>query len=174
MASVNKVILIGNLGKDPVVDQTPSGTPRCRFSLATSENFTDREGKKQERTEWHNILIWGKLAEVAGQYLRKGRPVYLEGRIAYRSYEDQEGNKKNFTEIVVTSMQLLGSRSDQSGYDSDVPPPEEPLRDEKAEAFEFIALETSEITGRPFKEIHFPRGTIVGAIVRGEEIIIPD
>ncbi|HPU84274.1 MAG TPA: single-stranded DNA-binding protein [Candidatus Latescibacteria bacterium] len=127
MASVNKVILIGNLGKDPVVDQTPSGTPRCRFSLATSENFTDREGKKQERTEWHNILIWGKLAEVAGQYLRKGRPVYLEGRIAYRSYEDQEGNKKNFTEIVVTSMQLLGSRSDQSGYDSDVPPPEEPL-----------------------------------------------
>ena len=127
MASVNKVILIGNLGKDPVVGQTPSGTQRCRFSLATSETYTDREGKKQERTEWHRILIWGKLAEFAGQYLRKGRPVYLEGRLAYRSFEDQEGKKRDITEIVVTALELLRSRSDQPGYDGDVPPPDEPL-----------------------------------------------
>jgi len=126
MASVNKVILIGNLGKDPAVEHTPSGTSRCRFTLATSENFTDREGQRQERTEWHNIVIWGKLADVAGQYLKKGRPVYLEGRITYRTYQDQSGATKYFTEIVATGMQLLGSRPDQQGSDSDVPPPDEP------------------------------------------------
>ncbi len=104
---VNKVILVGCLGKDPELKFTPSGQAVCNFSLATSESFKDKNGEKQSKTEWHNIVIWGKPAEIANQYLKKGSQVYLEGKITTRSWDDKEGNKKYTTEIVVNSFQFL-------------------------------------------------------------------
>lgn len=119
MAGVNKAILVGNLGADPQLDYTKSGTARCRFNIATSEQFTDRDGQRQERTEWHKIVLWGRLAEVAGEYLRKGRQVYIEGRIQTRQYEDSEGQQKWITEIVGNEMQMLGGpRGDFDGQDA--------------------------------------------------------
>lgn len=109
MAGINKVILIGNLGKDPELRYTPSGQPTASFSLATTERWTDKNGQRQERTEWHNIVAWGRLAELANQYLKKGRPVYIEGRITNRSWDDKDGNKKYRTEIVANQIQFLGS-----------------------------------------------------------------
>lgn len=106
---VNKVILIGNLGADPELKYTPSGTPVCTFRLATSESFKDREGNMQERTEWHRIVAWAKLGEIAAQYLAKGRQVYIEGAIRTRSWEDQSGERKYMTEIVARDIQFLGS-----------------------------------------------------------------
>lgn len=107
MAGVNKVILVGNLGKDPEVRYTGSGQAVANFSLATSENWTDKAGQKQERTEWHRIVVWGKLGELCGEYLTKGRQVYLEGRIQTREWVDKE-NKKNYsTEIVVSNVVFL-------------------------------------------------------------------
>jgi single-strand DNA-binding protein len=108
--SVNKAILIGNLGKDPELRYTPGGRAVATFSLATSENWTGPDGEKKESTTWHNIVAWGKTAELAKEYLRKGRQVYIEGRIANRSYEDKEGNKKYISEVVVQTMQFLGGR----------------------------------------------------------------
>jgi len=110
MASVNKVILIGNLGKDPELKYTPSGAAVTNFSMATTDRWKDKEGNSQERTEWHNIVLWGRQAEVAKEYLSKGRPVYIEGRIQTRTYDDKDGNKKYFTEIVGEKMQFLGGR----------------------------------------------------------------
>ncbi len=109
MASVNKVILVGNLGKDPEVRFTPSGRAVARFTLATSESWMDQESARQERTDWHNIVVWGKQAESCGQYLTKGRQVYVEGRITSRSYDDKDGNKRYITEIVAQSVKFLGS-----------------------------------------------------------------
>jgi single-strand DNA-binding protein len=106
--SVNKVILIGNLGKDPEVRFTAGGKAVARFSVATSEQWSDAEGQRQERTEWHNIVVWGKQAESCGQYLQKGRQVYIEGRIQNRSYDDKDGNKKYITEINAQRVQFLG------------------------------------------------------------------
>ena len=106
--SVNKVILIGNLGKDPEVRFTAGGRAVARFSVATSDAWTDAEGSRQERTEWHNIVVWGKQAESCGQYLQKGRQVYIEGSIRYRSYDDKEGNKKYITEVIAQRVQFLG------------------------------------------------------------------
>jgi len=123
MASVNKVILIGNLGKDPEFKYTPGGQPVATFSLATTEKFSDKGGQRQERTEWHNIVAWGKLAELSNQYLKKGRSVYIEGRITNRSWDDKDGNKKYRTEIVVTAMQFLGSPA-SGGGGGGVPDPE--------------------------------------------------
>ncbi|SHJ30608.1 single-strand binding protein [Malonomonas rubra DSM 5091] len=111
--SVNKVILVGNLGKDPELRYTPSGAAVATFSLATTNPFKDREGNKQ--TEWHNIVAWRQLAEVCGKYLHKGKQVYIEGRIQTRSYDDRDGNKRYITEIVAEQMQMLGSRDDQGG-----------------------------------------------------------
>jgi single-strand DNA-binding protein len=108
--SVNKVILIGNLGKDPELRYAPSGAAVANFSLATSENWKDQEGNPQERTSWHNIVVWGKLAEIAAEYLKKGRKVYVEGRIQYRDYEGKDGNKRYVTEVVVNDLVMLGSR----------------------------------------------------------------
>ncbi|HYM62495.1 MAG TPA: single-stranded DNA-binding protein, partial [Thermoanaerobaculia bacterium] len=117
--SINKVILIGRLGKDPEVRSVPSGTTVAKFSLATDERFTDRNGEKQERTEWHNIVAWGKLADICGQYLRKGKQVYIEGSIRTDSWEDKEsGQKKYRTEIIANTMKMLGSKSDTEGGDS--------------------------------------------------------
>lgn len=105
---VNKVILVGNLGADPEMKYTPSGTPICTFRLATSETFKDRDGNQQERTEWHRVVAWSKLAEICGQYLAKGRQVYIEGSIRTRSWDDNEGNKRFMTEIVARDVQFLG------------------------------------------------------------------
>jgi single-strand DNA-binding protein len=107
--SVNKVILIGNLGKDPEVKYTPSGTAVAKFSLATNERYKDKSGEWQDRTEWHNIVAWQRTAEIAGEYLKKGRSVYIEGRLQTRSWDDKEtGQKKYMTEIVVSDLVLLG------------------------------------------------------------------
>ena len=111
MASVNKVILIGNLGRDPEVRYTPSGTAVANFSLATTENWTNREGEKQSRTEWHRIEAWGRLGEICGEYLAKGRQVYIEGSLQTDEWEDQEGNKRQTTKIRAWRMQMLGSRA---------------------------------------------------------------
>ena len=116
MASVNKVILVGRLGKDPEIRSTPSGTSVAKFSLATDDKYTDRAGEKQERTEWHNIVVWGKLAEICGQYLKKGKLIYIEGSIRTDSWDDKEsGQKKYRTEIVANSMQMLDRRGDEGG-----------------------------------------------------------
>ncbi len=108
MAGVNKAILVGNLGKDPELRYTPAGQPVASFSLATTERWSDKNGQRQDRTEWHNIVVWGKLAELANQYLKKGRSAYVEGRITTRSWDDRDGNKKYRTEIVANQIQFLG------------------------------------------------------------------
>jgi single-strand DNA-binding protein len=111
MKSVNKVILVGHLGKDPEVKYTPQGTPVAKFSLATNERFKDKDGNWQDRTEWHNITAWQRTAEIAGEYLKKGSQVYIEGRLRTDSWDDKEtGQKKYRTEIVVNDMVLLGGR----------------------------------------------------------------
>jgi single-strand DNA-binding protein len=108
MTGVNKVIIIGRMGADPEVKTVTGGNTVARLSVATSENWKDREGQKQERTEWHKIVVWGKLAELCGKYLSKGRQVYVEGRLQTRSWEDQQGQKKYTTEIVANTVQFLG------------------------------------------------------------------
>lgn len=116
MASVNRVILIGRLGKDPEVRSTPSGTSVAKFTLATDERYTDRNGDKQERTEWHNVVAWGKLGEICGQYLKKGKLVYIDGSIRTDSWDDKEsGQKKYRTEIIANNMQMLDRRGDEEG-----------------------------------------------------------
>jgi single-strand DNA-binding protein len=105
---VNKAIIIGNLGRDPEVRFTPSGRAVAKFSVATTEKWTDQQGQKQEKTEWHNIVVWGKQAETCGQYLSKGRQVFVEGRITNRSYDDKDGNKKYITEIIARDVRFLG------------------------------------------------------------------
>jgi single-strand DNA-binding protein len=112
----NKAFLIGNLGRDPEVRTTTSGQPVATFSLATNRRWKDREGNRRDETEWHNIVCWGRLAEIAGQYLTKGRQIFVEGRIQTRSWDDQQSGEKRYrTEIVADNFQMLGSRSD---YDS--------------------------------------------------------
>jgi single-strand DNA-binding protein len=133
MAGVNKAILIGNLGRDPELRYTPGGQAVATFSLATSEKWRDKDGVMQDKTEWHNIVVWGRQAEIAKEYLAKGRQVYLEGRIQNRSYDDKDGNKRYISEVVVQRMQFLGSR-DQAGAGAGTPsggdvPPEPPPND---------------------------------------------
>jgi len=110
--SVNKVILVGRLGRDPEVKYTPSGAPVAKFSLATDESFKDRSGEQQKHTEWHNIVAWNKLAEICGEYLTKGKLVYIEGSIRSRQWEDQTGNKRTTYEIIARTMQMLGSKAE--------------------------------------------------------------
>jgi single-strand DNA-binding protein len=107
---VNKVILIGRLGADPEVRYTSNGGAVANFNMATNENWTDKAGQKQERTEWHRIVVWGKLGEVCGQYLSKGREAYVEGRLQTREWTDKEGGKRYTTEVVAQSVQFLGGR----------------------------------------------------------------
>lgn len=116
--SVNKVILLGRLGQDPELKYTPNGSAVCSFSLATSENWVDKSGQKQERTEWHRIVVWGKLGELCNQYLAKGRQCFLEGRIQTRSWDDKEGQKRYTTEINATSVQFLGAGSERGAQTS--------------------------------------------------------
>jgi single-strand DNA-binding protein len=114
--SVNKAILVGRLGKDPETRYTPGGQGVCNFSLATDETYKDRNGERQKRTEWHRIVLWGKLAEIAQQYLKKGTLVYIEGRIQSRQWDDKTtGQKRYTTEIVGNTMRMLSSRGDSGG-----------------------------------------------------------
>lgn len=110
---INKAILVGRLGKDPEVRSTPSGQTVAKFSLATGDKYTDRNGQEQDRTEWHNIVAWGRLGEICGQYLKKGKLVYIEGRIHNDSWDDKEtGQKKYRTEIIANEMKMLGSKGE--------------------------------------------------------------
>jgi single-strand DNA-binding protein len=113
--SVNKVTLIGNLGKDPELRYTSSGVAVATFSMATSESWKDPEGNTQERTQWHSIVAWRKLAEIVGEYLKKGSKIYLEGRLQYRNYDDKNGVKRYVTEIVMDEMVMLDSRGGGAG-----------------------------------------------------------
>jgi single-strand DNA-binding protein len=114
--SVNKVILIGNLGKDPEVKYTPSGTAVAKITLATNERFKDKNGEWQDRTEWHNVVLWQRLAEIAGEYLKKGGKVYIEGRLQTRSWDDKQTNQKKYmTEVVASDLVLLGGRGEGGG-----------------------------------------------------------
>src|SRR3979411_935182 len=110
--SVNKVILVGRLGRDPETRYTGAGQAVCNFSMATDESFKDKNGERQKRTEWHKIVIWAKQAKIAQQYLKKGSQIYLEGRIQSREWTDKEGQKRTSYEIVATNFRMLGSRSD--------------------------------------------------------------
>lgn len=135
MASLNKVLLIGNLGRDPELRYMPNGEAVCNFSIATTESWKDKNGQKQEKTEWHNIVMYRKLAEAAGQYLKKGSQVYLEGRLQTRKWQDkQSGADRYTTEVVADQMQMLGGRgmgggaadfggNDEGGFQSAPPAP---------------------------------------------------
>ena len=134
MASVNRVIVIGNLGRDPELRYLQSGQAVATFSVATNDRWTDREGKPQERTEWHRVVVWGKQAENCANYLAKGRSVYIEGRLQTREWEDKEGQKRKTTEIVANTVQFLGGRGEggpggppsggvsDGGFDAGPPP----------------------------------------------------
>ena len=128
--SLNRVLIIGNLGRDPEVRFTGSGKAVGRFPVATSDVWTDNEGQRQERTEWHNVVVFGKQAETCGQYLAKGRQVFVEGAVRTRQYDDKDGNKRYITEIVAQRVQFLGGRGEGSGRAAhaggatdDAPPP---------------------------------------------------
>ena len=112
MSGVNKVILVGNLGSDPQIRYTPQQTAVANFSLATTERFTNKNGERESRTEWHRIVAWARLAEICSEYLKKGKQVYIEGRIQTRQWEDKDGNKRTSTEIVATNMVMLGRAGD--------------------------------------------------------------
>lgn len=133
--SVNKVILVGRLGRDPEARYTPSGQQVCNFTLATDETFKDRAGERQKRTEWHRIVMWGRLAEIAQQYLKRGSLVYLEGRLQTRQWDDRAGNKRTTTEIVANVMKMLGSRSDAAaGAEPREPHMEAPVEADESQA----------------------------------------
>ena len=124
---INKVLLIGNLGADPDMRYTPSGAGVCEMRIATNESWTDKSGEKQERTEWHRVVVWGKRAELCAKYLQKGRQCFVEGRLRTRSWEDRDGNKRYTTEIVATDVQFLGGRGGGGGDGGGgFPPPPEP------------------------------------------------
>jgi single-strand DNA-binding protein len=118
MASVNKVILVGNLGRDPETRYTTGGEAVTNVSIATTDTWKDKAGEKQERTEWHRVAFFGKLAEIAGEYLKKGSQVYVEGRLQTRKWQDKEGQEKYTTEIIADRMQMLGSRAGAGGGDT--------------------------------------------------------
>lgn len=126
---VNKVILIGNLGADPEIRHTASNVAVTTLRLATTERYKDRNGERQERTEWHNVVMWRGLAEIAERYLRKGSTIYVEGRLETRSWDDKSGQKRYTTEVVATDMTMLDSRGEGSGSSGgadEPPPPQEP------------------------------------------------
>ena len=118
MSGVNKVMIIGRLGADPEVKEISSGNTVTTLSVATSESWNDKQGQKQERTEWHRVVVWGKLAELCGKYLSKGRQLYVEGRLQTRSWEDQNGQKKYTTEVVANNVQFLSGASEQKTQSS--------------------------------------------------------
>lgn len=124
MASLNKVLLIGNLGRDPETRHMPSGGAVCNFSIATTDRWTDKDGQGQEKTEWHNITAYNKLAEICGQYLKKGSSIYVEGKLQTRQWE-KDGVTRYTTEVIVSAMQMLGGKrqEDNCGHQEEAPPP---------------------------------------------------
>jgi single-strand DNA-binding protein len=123
MSGVNKVILVGNLGADPTMRYTPSGTAVANFNIATTERFTNRGGERDSRTEWHRVVAWGRLAEICNQYLKKGKQIYVEGRLQTRNWEDQSGNKRYTTEVIANNMVMLGRVGESTDMpDQDFPP----------------------------------------------------
>ena len=139
MAGVNKVIVLGHLGRDPEMRYTPDGKAIANFSLATSESFKDKEGNKQERTEWHRVVLFGRIAEIAGEYLRKGGMAYVEGRLQTRKWTDKEGQERYTTEIVGDRLQLIGGKKEDGGSEhasapasrgGNTPPPVEDFDDD--------------------------------------------
>ena len=143
MASLNKILLIGNLGRDPEIRYTQDGSPVANFSIATTDSYTDKGGVRQERTEWHNIVAWSRLAELAKRYLVKGRQVYVEGRLRTREWTDRDGNKRKTTEVIASQMVLLGSRAESSGDSASASPVQQPTTYGESEP----ALEEGGITG---------------------------
>lgn len=139
--SINKAILIGNLGKDPELRYTSAGVAVATFSLATNESWKDQDGNVQERTQWHNVVAWRKLAEICSEYLKKGSKVYMEGRIQYRNYDDKNGVKRYITEIVLDQMVMLDSRgggsSSSSSMEAEAPPSAEEPSGGKADDLPF-------------------------------------
>jgi single-strand DNA-binding protein len=144
MASVNKVILVGNLGKDPELRYTPGGQPVCDLRIATTDSYSGKDGERKETTEWHTVVVWGKQAENCSQYLSKGRQVYVEGRLRTRSWDDKEGKKRYATEIVANTVQFLGGggggggggeRRAPAGAKSGSPDRSGPPADEPADDF---------------------------------------
>ena len=131
MAGVNKVILIGNLGKDPEVRYLDSGVAVANFSLATTENYKNKEGERVSQTEWHNIVLWRGLAEVAEKWLKKGSSVYIEGKIRNRKWEDKEGNTRYTTEILADNMTMLGKKEDSSAEKTETTPEQESIPQEE-------------------------------------------
>lgn len=129
MGSVNKAILIGNLGADPELRYTPSGAAVAHFNIATTERWKDKDGQPQERTDWHRIILWSRQAEIAKEYLRKGSSVYIEGRIQNRSYEDKDGVKRYVTEIIGQRMQFLGGKTGAPSEGGGGEPPPAPPED---------------------------------------------
>jgi single-strand DNA-binding protein len=123
MSSLNKVMLIGNLGKDPEIRYTQDGSPVATFSLATSESWTDKSGNRQEHTEWHTVVAWTRLADLCKRYLAKGRQVYIEGRLRTREWNDKDGNKRRTTEVIASQMVLLGARPQNAENASSYPAP---------------------------------------------------
>ncbi|MCK5032463.1 MAG: single-stranded DNA-binding protein [Calditrichia bacterium] len=119
--TINKAILVGRLGKDPEMKYTPSGTAVASFSIATNYSMKDSEGNFVDKTDWHNIVVFGRRAEFAGEYMNKGRLVYIEGRIQTRSWEDKEGNKRYMTEIIASDVQLLGSKGENTSKETEEP-----------------------------------------------------
>ncbi len=130
MSGVNKVILVGNLGADPTMRHTPSGSAVVNFNVATSETFKNKNGEKETRTEWHRVVAWARLAEICNEYLKKGKQVYIEGRLQTRSWEDQSGTKKYSTEVVANNMVMLGRAGDTP---MDVPSQDVPAEQTVAE-----------------------------------------
>lgn len=123
MAGVNKVILVGNLGKDPEITNIGNDVKKAAFSLATSESYKTKDGNKVEQTEWHNVVIWRGLADVAERFLHKGSKIYLEGKIKYRTYDDKDGNKRYITEIVGDTFTMLDTKQGGTEGGNNVPPP---------------------------------------------------
>lgn len=121
MSGVNKVILLGHLGKDPEVRHLEGGRAVANFSLATTENFKNKNGERESRTEWHNIVLWTPFAEIAEKYLKKGSQVYIDGRLTNRSYDDKDGNKRYISEIVGQNLTLLGAKSAEGGESNSAP-----------------------------------------------------
>ena len=125
--SLNRVMIIGRLGQDPELKHTPSGQAVCNFSVATSENWTDKSGQKQEKTEWHRIVVWGKTAEICQQYLAKGRQAYIEGKLQTRSWDDKDGQKKYMTEILANTVQFLGGAQERGERSASMGAPAEQM-----------------------------------------------
>ncbi len=141
--TVNKVILIGRLGSDPELRYTPNGDAVANFRIATDRVWKDREGNQQGKTEWHRIVAWRKLAEICGEYLKKGSHVYIEGRLETRSWEDKNGNKRSVTEIITNQMQMLGAKGEVKATEQ-VPPPEEVFEEKELPKDEEIKKSESE------------------------------